>query len=174
MNHENQTPPFEVRTLTAADVPVLVAVNRAGVPGVNDIDEIEMATLVAAARLAVGVVDPAHPDAVLGFVLGLPPGLDYASENYRWFSARSSDFLYVDRIAVAEGYRSAGFGARLYEEVFADAAASGAAEVFCEVNLEPPNPGSLRFHGRMGFAEVGRQATKGGKVVVALLAAPVA
>ena len=26
----------------------------------------------------------------------------------------------------------------------------------CEVNLEPPNPGSLRFHQRIGFTEVGQ------------------
>lgn len=41
-----------------------------------------------------------------------------------------------------------------------------------EVNVDPPNPGSLRFHDRLGFTEVGRQATKGDTVTVALLAAP--
>ena len=43
----------------------------------------------------------------------------------------------------------------------------------CEVNIEPPNPASLAFHARMGFDRVGEQSTKGGEVVVALLAAPV-
>ena len=28
----------------------------------------------------------------------------------------------------------------------------------CEVNLAPPNPESLKFHARIGFREVGRQA----------------
>jgi predicted GNAT superfamily acetyltransferase len=28
----------------------------------------------------------------------------------------------------------------------------------CEVNLEPPNPGSLRFHHRIGFTEVGQHS----------------
>jgi predicted GNAT superfamily acetyltransferase len=145
---------------------------------VNDIDAEEMRTLLAQARVAVAAVDPAHPDpahpdAVLGFVLALPPGVDYASENYRWFSERGAAFLYVDRIVVAEGQRSAGLGAVLYAAVFAAARADGAAEVDCEVNVEPPNPGSLAFHARLGFGEVGRQATKGGSVVVALLAADV-
>jgi hypothetical protein len=40
------------------------------------------------------------------------------------------------------------------------------------VNLEPPNPGSLRFHHRMGFQDVETQTTKGGTVVVQLLRAP--
>ncbi|WP_440709694.1 GNAT family N-acetyltransferase [Herbiconiux sp. YIM B11900] len=161
-----------VRPLTPADLPQLLVLNTAAVPAVNEIDLAEMTGLVAQSRLAVAVVDDEHPDAVLGFVLALPPGLDYASENYRWFSARGERFLYVDRIVVGDGQRGAGLGALLYEVVFEAAAADGASEVDCEVNVEPPNPGSLRFHGRLGFAEVGRQATKGGSVVVALLARP--
>ncbi|MFB2597257.1 GNAT family N-acetyltransferase [Herbiconiux sp. P17] len=182
-----------VRPLSEADIERLVMLNRAAVPAVNDIGEAEMRTLVAQATLATAVVapahpdpahpdpahpDPAHPDAVLGFVLALPPGVDYASENYRWFSERAASaadgdarFLYVDRIVVAEGQRSAGLGAVLYDAVFAAAREAGATEVDCEVNVEPPNPGSLAFHARLGFREVGRQATKGGTVVVALLAA---
>jgi predicted GNAT superfamily acetyltransferase len=161
-----------VRPLTPADLPHLLVLNTAAVPAVNEIDLVEMTELVAQSRLAVAVVDDEHPDAVLGFVLALPPGLHYASENYRWFSARGEGFLYVDRIVVGDGQRGAGLGALLYEAVFDAAAADGASEVDCEVNVEPPNPGSLRFHGRLGFAEVGRQATKGGSVVVALLARP--
>ncbi|GAA2232397.1 GNAT family N-acetyltransferase [Herbiconiux moechotypicola] len=160
----------ELRRLTHDDLPRLLELNHAAVPAVNDIDEREMADLVDLARLAVGVVDPAHPQSLLGFVLALPPGMEYESENYRWFSARSNSFVYVDRIVVADGHRGDGLGAVLYDAVVADAAREGVAEVFCEVNLEPPNPGSLRFHGRLGFAEVGRQSTKGGSVVVALLA----
>jgi len=163
-------PTLAVRPLESRDVPQLVVLNRAAVPAVNDIDADEMQTLVSHSRLAAAAVDPAHPDAVLGFVLALAPGVDYASENYRWFSARGGAFLYVDRIVVAEGRRSQGIGALLYDAVFAAASADGAAEVDCEVNVEPPNPGSLAFHGRLGFEEVGRQATKGGAVVVALLA----
>ncbi len=163
-------PVFAVRPLEPSDIPQLVVLNRAAVPAVNDIGADEMQALVAQARLAAGVVDPAHPDAVIGFVLALPPGADYASENYGWFSARGSSFIYVDRIVVAEGHRNAGIGAILYDAVFAVAETDGAAEVDCEVNVEPPNPGSLAFHRRLGFEEVGRQATKGGSVVVALLA----
>ena len=167
-----------VRDATPADLPQLLVLNTAAVPAVNDIDADEMRELLTSARRAVCVVEAEHPDAVLGFVLALVPGLAYASENYRWFSARADArgdaFLYVDRIVVAGGHRSAGLGALLYEAVLETAEADGAAEVDCEVNVEPPNPGSLAFHGRLGFAEVGRQSTKGGTVVVALLARPVA
>ena len=173
-----------VRPVTEADLDRLIELNRASVPAVNDIDVDEMRWLVEHAELAVAVVDAAlaaaaqadaaHPDAVLGFVLALRPGLDYASENYRWFSERGADFLYVDRIVVADGHRSAGLGAALYDVVFERARAVGAAEVECEVNVEPPNPGSMAFHARLGFTEVGRQSTKGGAAVVALLVCPLA
>jgi predicted GNAT superfamily acetyltransferase len=60
----------------------------------------------------------------------------------------------------------------LYEHLFDFAKTQGRTAVTCEVNLEPPNPGSLRFHRRFGFEDVDTQATKGGNVVVQLLQAP--
>jgi predicted GNAT superfamily acetyltransferase len=39
----------------------------------------------------------------------------------------------------------------------------------CEVNLEPPNPGSLRFHQSIGFVEVGRLGTADTKMVQLLV-----
>ncbi|MGA1838412.1 GNAT family N-acetyltransferase [Herbiconiux sp. 11R-BC] len=159
-----------VRPFAPADLDRVVELNRAAVPAVNDVDGERMLELVGLSHAAVVVADSAHPDVVLGFALTLRPGADYDSENYRWFSARGDDFLYLDRIVVADGHRGAGLGARLYDAVFAEARAIGAAEVDCEVNVQPPNPGSLAFHSRLGFVEVGRQSTKGGTVVVALLA----
>jgi predicted GNAT superfamily acetyltransferase len=108
----------------------------------------------------------------------MPPGLDYASENYLFFSDRARElgrtFVYVDRIVLAPAMRSRGLGPQLYAAVSDEARRVGAPEVLCEVNVEPPNPGSLAFHTRLGFVEVGRQKTHGGENTVALLAAPVA
>jgi len=121
------------------------------------------------ARLVL-VADDGEP---AGFVVALAPGLGYASENYTWFSARSNDFLYVDRIVLAPRLQGQGVGPRLYAAVEETARADGATEITCEVNVRPPNPGSLAFHARLGFTEVGRQQTKGGATEVALLARPV-
>jgi predicted GNAT superfamily acetyltransferase len=162
----------QIRDITAADVPRLVELNNHNVPAVSPSDEGGMTALVAATDAAVAVVDGAAPSEVLGFALLLRAGADYASENYRWFEARSTDFLYVDRIVVADAAQNAGAGRVLYDWIFARARAAGLAEVTCEVNVEPPNPGSMRFHERLGFVEVGRQSTKGDTIVVALLAAP--
>ena len=46
-------------------------------------------------------------------------------------------------------------GSLLYERVIAHAADIRQVPVAAEVNLEPPNPGSMRFHHRFHFEEVG-------------------
>lgn len=162
--------PTALRPIRPDDIPALTALNAEAAPAVNVISEEELAELVAGSALALAVDDGAPA----GLLIALPPGLEYASENYRWFSQRAADagtgFLYVDRIVVAPRLRGAGIGRRLYEAVFAAAAGQDRDEVLCEVNLQPPNPGSMRFHLGLGFAEVGRQHTKGGAVEVAMLA----
>ena len=58
------------------------------------------------------------------------------------------------------------FRSRLYRELFDRARAAGHDRIVCEVNLDPPNPGSDAFHAKMGFAEVGRaELEPGGKLV---------
>lgn len=159
-----------IRPLTAADLPVLVELNDAAYPAVPITPRDEFERLVGYASLALVAERAGEP---VGFLLAMDPGLDYASENYRWFSDRSDSFLYLDRIVLAESARGAGLGRALYGRVFEAARDRGAAEVALEVNIEPPNPVSLAFHAAMGFSEVGRQSTKGGLFVVSLQTAPV-
>jgi predicted GNAT superfamily acetyltransferase len=158
------------RPIAQVDLPVLLAMNNAAVPDVNRLDEAELARLAGMSAVATVVVLDGRPR---GIMLALRPGQPYDSPNYRWFTERYEDFLYVDRVIVAPDKRGAGLGRMLYVEVFDHAAAHGVAWVTCEVNLEPPNPGSLRFHTRLGFARVGEQYTEGGTKRVALLARPV-
>ena len=159
---------IDIRPLREGDLESLVAVNDGAYPAVPITPLDEFAALVRMGALVL-VVDDGEP---AGFLLTMAPGLDYASENYRFFSERSNDFLYIDRIVLAPEARGAGLGSELYGRIFAAATQRGASEVTCEVNVEPPNPASLAFHAALGFAEVARQSTKGGSVVVALLAAP--
>lgn len=161
--------PPVLRPYTTADLDALVAINDGASPAVPITPAADLAELIAMSRLTV-VADDGEP---AGFVVALAPGQAYASENYTWFSARSTDFLYVDRIVLAPRLQGQGVGPRLYAEVEDAARADGAREITCEVNVRPPNPGSLAFHARLGFREVGRQQTKGGTTEVALLAMPV-
>lgn len=162
-----------LRELASRDLAAVVELNNDAVPAVPLTDEDEMAVLTAVASLALVAVDDADAGSPLGFLVAIDPGADYGSENYRFFSRRDSDFLYVDRIVVDGARRGAGIGRMLYGAVFERARADARAEVTCEVNLRPPNPGSLAFHEVLGFRRVGEQSTKGGTVRVALLAAEV-
>lgn len=159
-----------MRAVRGEDLEALAVLNDAAVPNVNALGLAGLAAHVPRCALALTVDDDAGRPAAL--LLALAPGADYDSENYAWFSAHHAPSLYVDRIVVAEPLRSRGIGAALYAAVFDRAAELGLTTVTCEVNLEPPNPRSLAFHERLGFAQVGTQLTKGGTTEVALLARP--
>ncbi len=103
--------------------------------------------------------------AVAAFLLALREQADYDSVNYRWFAQRYPSFLYIDRIVVRAGLQGRGAGSALYRQLFAHAQAAGVQWVACEIDCDPPNPGSDAFHARFGFNEVGRQAVPGGKQV---------
>lgn len=158
-----------IRLLVPEDLPDLARINDAAAPAVPPTSAAELGALAERCTLALVAEDD---DGLAGFLLAMGPGLDYASENYRWFSERSTDFVYIDRIVLDSRLRGQGTGRELYQRVFQRGRELGALEATCEVNVQPPNPGSMAFHRRMGFVEVGRQWTKGSTTEVALLAAP--
>ena len=142
---------MEIRPLTKNDSTSLWMINEEGLPGTGKVSEDEIISLLDYSELAIGAF---NRDRLLGFVICLPPGTEYASLNYAWFNQRYDSFLYVDRIAVSPDSRNQNVGTSLYSEVIA-VARENEVPVAAEVNLVPPNPGSIRFHERNGFTEVG-------------------
>ena len=142
---------MNIRNLTHADVEAMWAINEEGLPGTGQVSPAELVALLDLASFAVGAFED---DSMLGFVICLPPQTTYGSLNYAWFNQRYDAFLYVDRIAVAANQRDRGVGSALYERVVA-CANEHAVPVAAEVNRLPPNPGSMRFHHRFNFVEVG-------------------
>lgn len=54
--------------------------------------------------------------------------------------------------------RNQSLGAKLYAVIEARMLKDRCAPILtCEVNVNPPNLGSIRFHNRIGFSEVGQQ-----------------
>lgn len=142
-----------IRDARPGDLVRLHAINQASTPGVGDVSIEEFATLAAMASVTLVAEVAGEP---AGFILCLCEGTPYQSLNYRWVAERYPRFAYCDRIAIAPQARATGLGARLYEAAFE--AFSGRRDVLlCEVNLAPPNPGSLRFHERLGFRPVGER-----------------
>jgi uncharacterized protein len=160
-----------LRDATPDDIDLLVEINNSGYPAVPMATALDMEELLELSSLA--LVAENDSGTGVGFLIAMDPGEDYDSENYVFFESRFENHLYIDRIVLTEGARGLGLGSELYEKVFQRARDDGRERVTCEVNLEPPNPGSLRFHRRFGFEDVDTQPTKGGQVVVQLLQAPV-
>ena len=155
---------MDIRELTTADLDACVELNNGSIPAVSEADVTKMAKLVDESLVSLVAV---HDDEIVGFCVNFGPGADYHSVNYRWFCDRYSDFAYLDRIVVAPEARSMGIGAAMYAAV--EEHIAGTPWLFCEVNLRPRNDGSLRFHARLGFVEVGQQETDYG-ILVSMLA----
>lgn len=153
-----------IRPLVETDLGEVLARNNAEVPAVGELDADRLAALVTAAASALA----AEVDGTLaGFVIALPPAVAYASPNYRWLSRRYDDFVYVDRVVVFPDAQGQGVGRALYDAV---AARSSASVLLAEVNIEPRNDVSLRFHERYGFLPVGEAAPYGDATRVVYLA----
>lgn len=170
---------MRIRPATLDDLERLVELNEAAVPAVSSADGDHMAQLMAWAAAVWIVIDDAGETvddtvdrAVDGFVVLFEPGSPYPSPNYRWFSDRFDRFLYIDRVVIDSRVRGRGLGTLVYEAVAADALRREQTRVTAEVNLEPPNPGSSRFHRRAGFERIGEQRL-GADYVVEMLARPV-
>ncbi|WP_299815159.1 GNAT family N-acetyltransferase [uncultured Roseibium sp.] len=156
-----------VRPFRPGDLSKLLPLNNASVPAVNELTAEDLLDLVNSAIVClVADID----DTPAGFLLCIGDGTNYDSRNYRWLSERLSNFAYTDRIAVDAEQRGRKIGETLYDSLFRHLAGSGRSFV-CEVNERPPNPGSLRFHKRLGFEEIGR-ADHGEKAVVYLKRPP--
>ena len=139
------------RPYEPADAESARALNEANVPEVGAADAERWAWLVDLAEHVEGVEVDGE---VVAFLVGFVEGSAYDSPNYRWFSARHERFAYVDRVAVAEDHRGTGIAHDLYRSFEAWGRGRGAAVLCAEVNSVPPNPRSLRFHERVGFAVV--------------------
>lgn len=142
----------------------MLALNEVSIPHVNRIGDEELQWFSDnAAFVQVAKIE----DRFAGFLIGLRPGTEYASPNYRWFCDNYDDFAYVDRVAVAEWARRRGAAESLYD-AFAHSQ-SGVLVMTCEVNIRPPNEGSMRYHERMGFRQVGSQESDDGEKEVAFM-----
>ena len=137
----------------------MLDINQANTPALGDETLETMTQLLEWSPIALGCDVEGE---LAGFCLVMAPGLPYTSSNYRWFSERYADFAYLDRVALRADHQGRGFGTALYRHV----EQCIEAEWFTlEVNLDPPNEGSIRFHSRLGFVEVGQQITPSGKLV---------
>ncbi len=133
-----------------AEAPGLLALNNAEAEAVNALDAAGFADLARAAWALLATGEPAR-----AFLLALDQTASAQGPNHAWFLARFPRFAYVDRVVVAPAAQGRGVGRALYAALQGRARAAGIGLLGCEVNLDPPTPGSLAFHERLGFARLG-------------------
>lgn len=156
---------FSIQSARVADYASILALNESALPHVNSIGVPEL-TALAEQAFTFDLVWSGQ--SLAGFILVLREGADYLSPNYRWFSSRYAQFVYVDRIVVSTDFNRHGIGRALYSRL-EKLAFEVAPLIACEVNLRPANPGSLTFHRRLGFSEVGQQETGNGEKRVSMM-----
>ena len=148
----------------AQDQSRLLALNNDHAAELSLLDEAGFARLVDTAFVALQTDDAA------ALVIAFDQASDYDSPNFVWFRERFDRFVYVDRVVVSPAARGRGLARALYDSVFAAATAAtaaGIARVVCEINVEPPNPASVRFHEALGFCRIGDAALPEGAKRVA-------
>lgn len=140
---------MEIRNITPADVPALLALNNAEAERVNALTADALEGLLSRAFAARMTADGTA--FLIAFDHATPP----QGPNHAWFTARESYFAYIDRVVVAPASRGKGLARALYEDLARIALAEQTNLLTCEVNLDPPNPESIAFHEKLGFTACG-------------------
>jgi len=156
------------RNIEIADLARVLEINNANTPGVSELtlSELEMDLSNSLHALAIDN----ELGEVCAFCITFAPDAPDAGSNHQWFAERYESFVYLDRIAIDSNDQNRGLGALIYQSVEQHMLNSAEHSLLCcEVNLEPPNPGSLRFHHRIGFTEVGQHSPQQGYLVSLLL-----
>ena len=143
--------PVDLRPIRPADLPDLLSLNNDHAAELSLLDARAFSALIDTAFLA------RCCDEASALLIALDEAAKgYESPNYLWMKARFERFVYVDRVVVAAKARGQGLARRLYDDLIVAAGDAGHQRIVCEVNTDPPNPGSDAFHASLGFAEIGR------------------
>jgi predicted GNAT superfamily acetyltransferase len=129
--------------------PPLLALNNAFAQELSFLTPEKAAHLVREAVMACRI---GEADALL---LAFDQNATYDNPNFNWFHERFERFIYIDRVVVAPAMRGRGLAQGLYKALFSRAASLKHSQVVCEINMDPPNPGSDAFHVALGFEQIG-------------------
>ena len=137
------------RQIESGDLDWVHALNQAHRVELSALTKERLEVLLARAFLARAVDERA------AFMLTFDQDADYDSPNFLWFKDRLARFVYVDRVVVSPAHRRRGLAGLLYDDLFRFARDRGRESIVCEVNADPPNPGSDAFHAARGFTVMG-------------------
>ena len=138
-------------SLSSSDLRQIWTINQENIPEVGDVPDLDRLNKLINWSSHVIVVRKSD---IVGFILLMREKEDYDSLNYDFYNSQGVPFLYVDRIAISKNHRRKGLGRLIYQKTF-EIAKELDVMTCCEVNTQPRNDPSLKFHKSFGFEEVG-------------------
>ncbi|TAD91394.1 MAG: GNAT family N-acetyltransferase [Alphaproteobacteria bacterium] len=138
-----------IQPLDASVLDRVLALNNAFAEETSPLTAERLVELVDIACYARGTADAS------AFLIAFDQDAAYDSPNFLWFRERYPRFVYIDRVVTAAAARGRGLARALYGDLARVARGQTQDILVCEVNSDPPNPGSDAFHRALGFSEVG-------------------
>jgi len=146
-----------------SDFGSILQINQAAQPGVVSLSPPELSQINRTATVFCALKEGSSCRA---YVIAYENTRAYDGEEFCWLQKNVADrFLYIDQVAVASDFRGRGIGTKVYEFLERFAVMNDFASLACEVNIDPSNLASLRFHLHRGFRELGELRTSDGREV---------
>ena len=144
----------QIVSITDEDLTRVVELNAGEVQWTSPMNVDQLGTILSCTCYAKTIKSGS---ATAGFLIAMDQRAKYENGNFDWFKNRYERFCYVDRIVIDIRFAGKGLGPLFYEDLFAFAQVNDLNNIVCEYNIEPLNEPSMKFHQRMGFAEVGQR-----------------
>jgi predicted GNAT superfamily acetyltransferase len=156
---------MQIRDIVARDIEKVIRLNESSVKYLSPLSSPQLATLLTQSVYHKIIEINGN---IVSFILAFDQNSDYKSPNYLWFKERYDNFIYIDRVVVQNEYRLQGIANYLYQQIFTYAEKNKYEIIACEIDIDPPNMGSLKFHEKYKFREVGKQRPYSGEKEVSL------
>ena len=156
-----------LRQIVRADCGEVLRINAASLPGVAPLDKPEFDRLLEIPNTHLAIEGPAA--SLKGYALAFTSSAPYDGEEFQAFiDSGLKPFIYIDQVASDADHRRRGIASYLYRALEIHARQLSFSALCCEVNLEPPNPGSIAFHQDRGFRQTRVLQTQDGRTVALL------
>ena len=156
---------YKITSASEADLDFVLPLNLGSLTAVSQLDSIKMKYFLEISSYFKIFLFQEKP---VGFLIGILPGEQYQSENYKWFNEQYNSFIYVDRIIIHPDYQNNGMGVYFYNHL-KNTFVGQVERIACEVNIKPYNKQSINFHKKYGFNQVSERDTEDGKKRVAYM-----
>ncbi|MGA3286114.1 MAG: GNAT family N-acetyltransferase [Bacteroidota bacterium] len=154
-----------IRDITVSDFNEVLEINERSVNYLSPLELERLEELLGQSKYSKVIEQDKQ---IAAFIIAFDQSSKYSSPNFLWFKERYKSFLYIDRIVVHENYRRMGLADNLYSDIFRFAKNMNYECITCEIDSRPPNVGSMKFHDKYEFIEVGTQWLYNGEKQVSL------